>query len=79
MSRVAIQALAYMGVYLLVLTSASPADALVGLALGVDDAPAHPTSATVASRPRPSMRTAMRMTTSDDAVLFRIRPRRRGG
>jgi multicomponent Na+:H+ antiporter subunit E len=35
MSRVVIQALVFMGVYLLVLTSATPGDALVGLFLGV--------------------------------------------
>jgi multisubunit Na+/H+ antiporter MnhE subunit len=35
MSRVAIQGLAFMGIYLLVLTSADPGDALVGLVLGV--------------------------------------------
>jgi len=35
MSRVVIQALVLMGVYLLVLTSASPEDAAVGLVLGV--------------------------------------------
>ena len=35
MSRVAIQGLAFMGIYLLVLTSADPGDGLVGLVLGV--------------------------------------------
>ena len=35
MSRVVIQALALMGVYLLVMTSAKPADAIVGLLLGL--------------------------------------------
>jgi multisubunit Na+/H+ antiporter MnhE subunit len=35
MSRVAIQAVVLMGIYLLVLTSARPGDALVGLLLGV--------------------------------------------
>ena len=35
MSRIVIQALSLMGVYLLVLTSAKPGDALVGLLLGV--------------------------------------------
>ena len=34
MSRLVIQALAFMGIYLLVLTSAEPGDALLGLVLG---------------------------------------------
>jgi hypothetical protein len=42
----------------------------VGLALGAVDAPAHPTRATTASRPRPSTRVAIRMTTSDDLGSF---------
>jgi multisubunit Na+/H+ antiporter MnhE subunit len=35
MSRIVVQALAYMGIYLLVLTSTKPGDALFGLLLGV--------------------------------------------
>jgi hypothetical protein len=38
----------------------------VGLALGVVDAPAHPTRAMTARTPRPSTRMATRMTTSDE-------------
>ena len=48
MSRMVIQALSLMGVYLLVLTSAKPGDALVGLALG--------TGLAVALRPRGAAR-----------------------
>jgi multisubunit Na+/H+ antiporter MnhE subunit len=46
MSRLVIQALAFMGIYLLVLTSAEPGDALLGLVLGA--------GLTVALRPRAS-------------------------
>jgi multisubunit Na+/H+ antiporter MnhE subunit len=60
MSRIIIQALALMAIYLLVLTSTDPGDALIGLALGAGLAVAlRPRPGRGAAAPRPSSLVAL--------------------
>jgi multisubunit Na+/H+ antiporter MnhE subunit len=63
-SRMVIQALSLMGVYLLVLTSAEPGDALVGLVLGA--------ALSVALRPRGAGRGAPALRLASLAALGRV-------